>query len=561
AQTLALMAQPKDARLTRELAREVCQRTASTATIEGSISSLGSQYVVGLKAVNCRNGDVLADEQSTASGKEQVLKALGEAATKIRERLGESLASVQKYDAPAESVTTQSLEALQAYSLGYQAQMVKNDSSSAISLFQRAISLDPNFAMAYARLGTNYNNLRQSARAAEFTRKAYELRERVSEREKFYILSHYDNFVTGNLEAARKTYELWAQTYPRDDVPIGNLGIIYIYLGDYDKALAAMLDMMKADPGGGLSYSNLVSSYVQVNRLDEARATAQETQAHSLDNPLIHFNLYSIDFLQHDPAGMEREAAALMGKPGFEDLMLDAESNTAAYGGQFAKARELLGRAADSAQRADEKETAAAYEAEGAAREALVGNMGPARQQAQAALALSDGRNVEAGSAIALGLAGDAPQATRLAADLAQRFPEDTIVQFEYLPMIRAAVALQSGSATKALEALAPAAPYELGSTGGVTLYPIYLKGEAYLAAHQGGAATAEFQKIVGHPGIRPTFAEHSLAKLGLGRAYVMTGDAAKARAEYQDFFALWKDADPDIPILKQAKAEYAKLQ
>ena len=241
--------------------------------------------------------------------------------------------------------------------------------------------------------------------------------------------------------------------------------------------------------------------------------------------------------------------------------MLDTESNTAAYGGQFAKARELLGRAADSAQRADEKETAAAYEAEGAAREALVGNMGPARQQAQAALALSDGRNVEAGSAIALGLAGDAPQATRLAADLAQRFPEDTIVQFEYLPMIRAAVALQSGSATQALEALAPAAPYELGSTGGVTLYPIYLKGEAYLAAHQGGAATAEFQKIVGHPGIRPTFAEHSLAKLGLGRAYVMTGDAAKARAEYQDFFALWKDADPDIPILKQAKAEYAKLQ
>ena len=536
AQTLALMAQPKDARLTRELAREVCQRTASTATIEGSISSLGSQYVVGLKAVNCRNGDVLADEQSTASGKEQVLKALGEAATKIRERLGESLASVQKYDAPAESVTTQSLEALQAYSLGYQAQMAKNDSSSAISLFQRAISLDPNFAMAYARLGTNYNNLRQSARAAEFTRKAYELRERVSEREKFYILSHYDNFVTGNLEAARKTYELWAQTYPRDDVPIGNLGIIYLYLGDYDKALAAMLDMMKADPGGGLSYSNLVSSYVQVNRLDEARATAQEAQAHNLDNPLIHFNLYSIDFLQHDPAGMEREAAALMGKPGFEDLMLDTESNTAAYGGQFAKARELLRRAADSAQRADEKETAAAYEAEGAAREALVGNMGPARQQAQAALAMSDGRNVEAGSAIALGLAGDAPQATRLAADLAKRFPEDTIVQFEYLPMIRAAIALQSGSATKALEALAPAAPYELGSIGGVTLYPVYLKGEAYLAAHQGSAATAEFQKIVGHPGIRPTFAEHSLAKLGLGRAYVMTGDAAKARAEYQDF-------------------------
>jgi serine/threonine protein kinase/tetratricopeptide (TPR) repeat protein len=561
AQTLALMAQPKDARLTRELAREVCQRTASTATIEGSISTLGSQYVIGLKAVNCRNGDVLADEQATASGKEQVLKALGEAATKIRAKLGESLASVQKYDAPAENVTTQSLEALQAYSLGYQAQMVKNDSSSAISLFQRAISLDPNFAMAYARLGTNYNNLRQTARAAENTRKAYELRERVSEREKFYIVSHYDNFVTGNLEATRKTYELWAQTYPRDDIPVGNLGVNYITCGDYNKALAAMQDMMKLDSGSGLSYSNLVSSYLQVNRLDEARATAQEAQAHNLDNPLIHFNLYNIDFLQHDAAGMKREAAALIGKPGFEDLMLSNESDAAAYEGQFAKARDLTRRASDSAQRADEKETAAAYEAEGAAREALVGNMGPARLQAQTALALSDAKNVEAGTAIALALAGDTAQATRQAADLAKRFPEDTIVQFEDLPMINAAVALQSGNGSKAVEALALAAPYELGAIGGVTLYPVYLRGEGYLAAHQGSAAAAEFQKIVDHPGIRPTFPEHSLSKLGLGRAYAMTGDTAKARTAYQDFLALWKDADPDIPILKEAKAEYAKLQ
>ncbi len=554
------MSQSKDARLTRELAREVCQRTASAATIEGSISSLGSQYVVGLKAVNCRNGDVLADEQATASGKEQVLKALGEAATKIREKLGESLASVQKYDAPAESVTTQSIEALQAYSLGYQAQMVKNDSSSAISLFQRAISLDPNFAMAYARLGTNYNNLRQTARAAESTRKAYDLRERVSEREKLYIVSHYDNFVTGDLEAARKTYELWAQTYPRDDVPPGNLGVIYISLGDYDKALAATQEMIKIESGSGLSYSNLVSTYVQVNRLDEARATAQEAQAHNLDNPLIHFNLYSIDFLQHDAAGMEHEANALMGKPGFEDLMLETESHTAAYGGQFAKARDLTRRASDSTQRADQKETAAAYLAEGAAREALVGNMGPAKQQAQAALALSDGRSVEAMSAIALGLAGDAAQATRLAADLAKRFPEDTLVQFEYLPMIHAATALEGGNAAKAIEALAPAAQYELGSISGVTLYPVYLRGEAYLAAHQGSAAAAEFQKIVDHPGIRPTFAVHSLAKLELGRTYVTTGEASKARGEYQDFFALWKDADPDLPILKEARAEYAKL-
>src|SRR5271156_1794837 len=340
AQTLALMAQPKDARLTRELAREVCQRAAGAATIEGSISSLGSQYVVGLKAVNCRSGDVLANEQATASNKEQVLKALGEAAAKVRVKLGESLASVQKYDAPAENVTTPSLEALQAYGLGYRTEIVKRDNAAAIPLLQRAISLDPNFAMAYARLGTNYSNLGEIARGAENIRKAYELRERVSEREKFYIVSHYEHFVTGNLEAARKAYELWAQTYPRDDTPPGNLGVIYLALGNYDKALAANQEEVNLSPDG-VSYTNLVFDYLSVNRLDEARATAQEAQAHHLDNPTIHLQLYNIDFLQHDAAGMEREAAALMGKPGFEDIMLDTESDTAAYAGQFSKAREL----------------------------------------------------------------------------------------------------------------------------------------------------------------------------------------------------------------------------
>jgi tetratricopeptide (TPR) repeat protein len=557
AQTLALMAQPKDARLTRELAHEVCQRTASAATIEGSISSLGSQYVVGLKAVNCRSGDVLANEQATASGKEQVLKALGEAATKMREKLGESLASVQKYDAPAENATTPSLEALQAYSLGSQA-MERNDFAAAVPLFQRATSLDPNFAMAYAGLGISYGEVGETTRASENTRKAYELRERVSEREKFYIASNYELWVTGNLEAARKTDELWAQTYPRDNIPPRYLGIIYSNLGDYDKGLAQGQEAMKLDPGSGTDYGNLVASYMQVNRLDEARATAHE--AHNLDNPQIHQILYGIDFLQHDAAGMEREAAGLMGKPGYEETILYLESDTAAYGGQFAKARELTRRASDSAQRADEKEYAASFEADAAVREALVGNMSQTKQQAQAALALSTSKYVEAGSAIALGLAGDAPQATRLAADLAKRFPEDTIVQFEYLPMIHAAAALQSGSANKALEALVPAAPYELGSTG-FNLYPVYLRGEAYLAVHQGSAAAAEFQKILDHACVVQNEPIGALAHLGLARAYALSGDTVKAQAAYQDFLALWKDADPDIPILKEAKAEYVKLQ
>ncbi len=579
-QTLALMAQPKDARLTLGLAREVCQRTASAATIEGSISSLGSQYVVGLKAVNCRSGDALGNEQAVAVGKEQVLKALGEAATKLRERLGESLASVQKYDVPAENVTTPSLEALQAYSLGYRAHVVKNDYAAAIPLFQHAISLDPNFAMAYAELGTNYSNLGEIARAAENTRKAYELRERVSERERFYIVSHYEFFVTGNLEAARKSYELWAQTYPRDATPPGNLNSIYTNLGDYDKALAAAQQAMKVSGGTGITYANLIISYLLVNRLDEARATAQEAHTQNLDNPLNHINLYSIDFLQHDAEGMERDAAALMGKPGLEDAMLYGESDTAAYGGQFSQARELTRRASDSALRADEKETAAGYQAESALREVLVGDIRQAKQLAQAALALSNGKDVEAVSAIALGLAGDAPQALRLAGDLAKRFPEDTIVQFNYLPTIRAGVALQAGSATKAIEALAPAAPYELGSpaqTVSFALYLVYLRGAAYAAAQQGHFAEAEFQKILDHPGVVGNEPIGALAHLGLARAYALEsgagrvpgkqatgGDAAalsKARMAYQDFFALWKDADPDVPILKEARSEYAKLQ
>ncbi|HXZ31216.1 MAG TPA: protein kinase [Terriglobales bacterium] len=559
AKTLALMAQPKDTRLSSELAREVCQRTASAATIEGSISSLGSEYVVGLKAVNCHSGDLLANEQATANTKEEVLKALGEAASKLREKLGESLASVQKYDAPAESVTTPSLEALQAYTLGVQAMTVKNDFPAAISFFQRAISLDPNFAMAYARLGTSYRNLHQRERAIENSRKAYELRERVSEREKFYIAAHYEDQTVGNLESARKTYELWAQTYPRDDVPIGNLGGIYQQLGEYDKALVSQQESLKLSPDG-IAYANLVGEYLIANRLDEAKATAQEAQAHHLDSPAIHINLYLVDFLQHDAAGMEREAATLMGKPGYEDNMLANESQTAGYTGQFAKKRELLRRAIDSAVRADEKETAAGYQAVAAIHETVVGNGNLAKQQAQAALALSNGRDVEGYSAIALALAGDSAQATRLGDDLAKRFPEDTVVQLEYLPMTRAAAALESGNAAKAVEALVPATPYELGLN--LTIgYPVYLRGEAYLKLGQGSAAASEFQKIIDRPGAIQNEPVGALARLGLARAYVLSGDTTKARTAYQDFLGFWKDADPDIPILKQAKAEYAKLQ
>jgi tetratricopeptide (TPR) repeat protein len=562
AQTLSLMAQPRDTRLTHDLAREVCQRTASAAILDGAITQVGTQYLLTLKAVNCSTGDSLGNTEAQAADKNHVLDALGKVAAEIRSQLGESLASVQKYDAPTENVTTSSLEALKAYSLGYQAMVVKSDWAASIPLLQRAISLDPNFAMAYARLGTSYVDLNETLRAAENVRRAYELRERVSEREKLYIASHYEDVVTGNLEAARKVYELSAQTYPRD-TPLSNLGLIYSDLGEYDKALAAYEEALKVNGETGNGYAHLISGYLQLNRLDEAKAAARQAEAHHVDSPAIHLNLYWVDFLQHDVTGMEREAAELMGKPGYEDHILNYESDTALYGGQLAQARVLTRRAIESAQKADQEEAAALYRAEAALREALVGNTDLAKPLALAALSLSHGRDVEAVSAIALELAGDSSHTTRLADDLAKRFPEDTIVQSSYLPMIHAATLLRGGDAGKAIEALAAAAPYELGSvveTLNFVLYPVYLRGEAYLAAKQGPAAAAEFQKILDHPGIVRSEPIGALAHLQLGRAYALSGATDKAKNAYNDFLTLWKDADPDIPILKQAKAEYAKL-
>jgi eukaryotic-like serine/threonine-protein kinase len=577
AQTLALMAQPKDTRLTRELGREVCQRTAGAATIEGSISSLGSQYVLGLNAVDCHNGNQLAQEQATANGKEQVIKALGNAATKLRQKLGESRASVQKYDAPPENVTSTSLEALRAYSLGCQASIVNSDLAGAIPFFQKAVSLDPNFAMAYAWMGRNYADLGDPAQAAESSRKAYELRERTSEKNELDISSRYEQFVTGNLESARMAYELWAQTYPRDYTPRISLATIYRDLGEHQKALTAAQEALKLNSGSALAYARLVYAYLVLDRLDEAQATAQEAQAHDLDGPLIHQFLYMLDFLRHDATGMEREAAGQMGKTGSEDAMLYLESDAAAYGGEFAKARDLTRRAADSARRADEIEAAAEFGAEAAVREALVGNVALAKQEAQAALELATGKDAEAFSAIALGLAGDSAQAERLAGDLGKRFAKDTIVQFRYLPMIHGAVWLRSGDTGKVAQALAAAAPYELGRGADLPLYPVYLRGEAYLAARQGRnflhlgftrgsaplatAAGVEFQRILDHPGVVVNNPIGALAHLGLGRAYALAGDRAKAEAAYRDFLALWQNADPDIPILQQAKAEYAKLK
>jgi tetratricopeptide (TPR) repeat protein len=564
AQTLTLMSQQREARLTPAIAREVCQRTASAVSIQGSIGSLGSQYVLGLKAVNCRSGDVLADEQETANGKEQVLKALGDAATKLRGKLGESLASVQKYEAPPEDVTTPSLEALQAYTLGNHTIDVVNDYAAGIPFFEQAISLDPNFAMAYMRLAESYYPQGELGHAAESARKAYELRDRTTEGERLGITAFYEFNALGNLEGARTATELWAQTYPRNEDAQVMLWLVYLSLGDYQTAHKASQESLRLNPGSGNNYIGVMYSSQWLNRLDEAKASAQEAHVHNVDSPWIPVVLYMVNFLEHDSAGMDHEVAQAIGKPGIDDQILFLQSETAAFGGELAKSRELMRRAADSAQRIGEKETATEYEAHASIREALLGDMVAAKQDAQAAFAPASGRQAAGFSAIALELAGDSTQAERLAADLGKHFAEDTIVHSEYLPMIAAAMALHSGDAKRAIDALAAATPYELGQTNSTftfSLYPVYLRGDAFLMARQGAAGAREFQKILDHPGVVGNEPIGALAHLGLARAYALQGDTAKALAAYNDFFTVWKDADPDIPISQQAKAEYAKLK
>jgi Flp pilus assembly protein TadD len=563
ASTMRLMGQPAGTRLSDALAKQVCQRTGAVAVLDPSIGQIGSQYNLVLNVENCATGESLASAQAVAGDKNKVLDALGTVATSIRGKLGESLASIQKFNKPLQDVTTPSLEALQAYTLGWQANGNANY-SSAIASLQRAISLDPNFAMAYATLGTAYSNLGENGLAAENIRKAYDLRDRVSEREKFYISSHYDQFVTGDLLKANQVYQLWAQTYPRDFAPIANQGFTLQKLGQFDQSLAATRRAFEVSSSTGNSYANLAAVYVALDRLDEAAAILRQAKAQGIDSPLLHFNRYSLAALQGDTATMAREAAWGVGKPGIEDVFLYSQSDMAAYAGQLAKANDLTARAIASAQQAGEKETAAGYQAEAALREALIGDATQARSQAAAALKISNGLDTQAAAALALALAGDAVQAQKLADDLAKRYPEDTIVQFNYLPTIHAAIALAQNAPGKAIADLQAASPYEMGNPAQtilLNLYPVYLRGLAYLSAHQGAQAAAEFQKIIDHPGLAFPETIASLAHLGLARARAFSGDKPGARKAYQDFLALWQHADPGIPILQQAKSEYAKLQ
>ncbi|MFZ0197886.1 MAG: protein kinase [Candidatus Sulfotelmatobacter sp.] len=573
AKTLHQMTRPADTKVTPEIARELCQRAGSKAYLAGSIGSLGNEYVLGLKAVNCQSGDTLAEEQVTAASKEKVLDALGEAASKLRGELGESLATVQRFDVPLAQATTSSLEALKAYSFGSKAFREKGP-AAALTNLQRAIELDPNFATGYDAVGNAYYTLNEVGRAGEYYTKAFQLREHASEREKLGITANYYSSVTGELDKAAQTYQERIESYPREYDGYNDLGLVYAGEGQYEKATDMMRQTVRLNPDWVGGYENLASDNLAFQRFDEARKTVRDAQARKLDDYGLHGTLYALAFLVADSAAMAEQQHWFADKPEYENFGFALASDTEAYGGHLGKARELTKRAVDSAIRADSKETGAIWQANAALREAALGNATEARQSAAEALKLAPAsQGVESEAALAFAMAGDTARAESLAQDLGKRFPLDTQMQSLWLPAIQAQLALDRKNPASALNALQPASPIELGviQSGSTCLYHVFVRGEAYLAAGQGSAAAAEFQKIIDHSGIVGNCWTGALAHLGVARANALEArtsqgadaDAARVRAlaAYKDFLTLWKDADPDIPILKQAKAEYAKLQ
>ncbi len=561
--TLRMMNRPPNERVTQDVAHEICLRNNSKALIAGSIAGVGSQYVIGLKAINCQSGDTLKSTEAEAENRDKILKALQDAGNRLREQLGESLASVQRFNKPLDQATTSSLEALKAYSDGLRVQYEK-EFSEARPYYKRAVELDPNFARAYASLGTAYITASQFDMGIQNYKKAYELRDRVSERERFYIEGQYYGIVTGEIEKSIQTYNQWQQLYPSDDVPANNLGYDYSLIGQLDKALTQTQESLRLLPTSVIGYGNLIGNYLSVDRFDEARSTFDKSMELKLDGPGLRVARYQLAFLQNDQPAMQQQIAWFQDKPNVQDSILTVQSDTEAYYGRLAKARELTQRAIDVSRRNGSPESAAVWQINAALREAEFGNASEARQDIAQALALNSGRDIRVLAALALARAGDNAQALKFADRLSQESPLDTFIQSYWLPTIRGQVQMNTGNAAQAITSLQATTPYDLGSPPQLqvaTMYPSYVRGKAYLTTGQGKEAAAEFQKIIDHRGITINFPLGALAHLQLARAYAASGDKAKARTSYQDFLVLWKDAAPDFTPLKEAKAEYAKLQ
>ena len=565
--TLSLMSRPADTPLTPEIAREVCVRTGSAAVLEGSISPVGNQYVLNLHAKNCTTGSILDDEQVQVAKKEDVLNALSQVATKFRARIGESLATIEKHDLSLAEATTPSLEAWNAYTQAWKIHR-SSLSASAVPFLQRAIEIDPKFALAYATLGLMYADQGESALAAANAAMAYQMKDRTSDRERFFISATYDLFVAGNMERAEQTCESWAQTYPRDGLPHNFLaGIILLVLGKHDEAVEEAKRAVALAPEFAIGWDQLEGDYEHLERFDEAESVIKRAKEHNIENRYFAVDQYDMAFLRGDKAAMGKASALGHSDPAAQDWITDHEAFVAAYCGRLQEARTGARRAVDLARQAGHPERAALFEAGSILWVALFGNVGEARPRAMAALQRSDDREIQYAAALTLALSGDSSQSRKVADNLEMLFPEDTSVRFSYLPVLRGVIALNNGKPPAAIEALQGAVVREFGLPRTTmhgnfgALYPVYVRGLAYLAARQGSQAAVEFQKIIEHRGLVLTDPIGALAHLQLGRAFAIAGDPTKAKSAYQAFFVLWKDADRDIPVLKEANAEFAKLQ
>jgi serine/threonine protein kinase/tetratricopeptide (TPR) repeat protein len=558
-EALRFMGRPADTRITNDVAREICMREGAKAMLTGAIASLGTHYVITLSALNAQNGDVLARAELESESKEQVLKSLDQAASSLRGKLGESLGSVQKFATPLEQATTSSLEALQAFSLG-QAEHQRLEDDKAVPFLKRAVELDPNFALANATLGIAYNNLTQGQLAERYITNAFDLKDRASEREKLYISGHYYDVVAGDLDKAIEIYEQWVQTYPRDTTPLDNLALRYQLVGRQEKALASSSATMRIDPKDSYAYQNVSDAYQRLNRFDEARAVAERGVAQNLGDS-IHFTLFDLAFIRGDEAARRHEVQWFAGRP-FESIILwlDARSELAA--GKLQPARAGYAQSESAAQRAGYKELSGIILAMQGIEEMQLGNVTEARQKISEALAASQDRLTRVNVMVLLAQTGDGARSQKMAEELVRQGPTNTLLNKVWVPVSQAYTDLQHNQPAQAVAQLEVAAPYELGSGEGAAGYAInYLRGEAYMRLKDGAKAAAEYQKILDHRGIDPTNVTYNLSHLGLGRALALQGNTAAAKSAYQDFFGVWKDGDPDLLVLKQAKAEYAKLQ
>jgi tetratricopeptide (TPR) repeat protein len=556
-EALRFMGRPPDERLTRDIAREICVRQGLKALLAGSISNLGSNYVVTLEAVNARTGEAIAREQAEAESKEQVLGRLGAAASRLREKLGESLASVQKYDAPIDKVTTSSLDALKAYSLGNE-QRGRGNPIEAASLYKRAVELDQNFALAYAVLSVVYANSGEAQLAQEYAGKAFELRDRVSERERFYISEKYYSYVTGEKEKALEVLQTWKQTYPRDIVPHVNIGVYYSLVGLYDKTLEESREALSIDPTSDSARANVIDSFIALNRYEEAAEATEELFGRAPDSPAYHYFHTKLALIRGDTERVSREAAWYAGKPYEVDLLTTQGAWTAASG-QLRRSIDLARRAEEVFKGRDMKDNAALVETGVAETEAYFGDCKRAVEAAARGLSVSRGRPALVTAGFAFSLCGDAARTRASVEELSKRYPKDSVTNGIWLPLIRAASDLRRGDGAAAVESLRPAERYELGDT--LTFRATYLRGNAHLLRGAGPEAATEFQKILDRRGVDPFSPLYALARLGLARAAALSGDHARARTSYQDFLALWKDADPDLPILQEARREYEALK